>query len=118
MPLGIPHSVFKGWPQLDQDKALAWQRRQRETHSCGVHPEVWDEDLGGDLGNLHMESRFCGACQYEHAAQKEAGQMAPGRYLVWASPPADASDVGPDEQQERHDPGHDQDRVHAPLVAH
>lgn len=95
-PAVIPHSHFLGgplvWTELDREKQRAWHRRQAETHTCGVHPDVWDHERGGDLGNLHMESRWCSACQYADAAFKEAGQMPAGKYLVWAEAPPPAGD--------------------------
>ena len=91
-PAMVPHSHFLGgprvWTDLDRAKQRAWHRRQRETHSCGVHPDVWDHELGGDLGNLHLTSGFCAACEYADARTKEAGELAPGKYLHWATPPA------------------------------
>jgi len=41
-PLGIPHSEFLGWNEEDQDKALSWHQRDKETCSrCGTHPSDW-----------------------------------------------------------------------------
>jgi hypothetical protein len=93
-PAVIPHSHFLGgppvWTDLDREKQRAWHRRQQQTHTCGIHRDVWDYEHGGDLGNLHMEKRYCGACQYADAAVKDAGEMPPGTYLVWAEPPPPA----------------------------
>lgn len=41
-PLGIPHSVFLKWDPDDQDKAIAWSRRQKaRCPGCGTIPEDW-----------------------------------------------------------------------------
>jgi len=47
VPLGIPHSVFKGWSLDDQDKALAFNGWKNHVCSkCGTAPEDWLDDDG------------------------------------------------------------------------
>lgn len=44
VPLGIPHSRFLSWDELDQDKALAYMREQRKICECGTRREEWERD--------------------------------------------------------------------------
>lgn len=81
--------MFKSWDQLDQDKAVAWQQRERETHSCGVHPDVWDPDRGGDPESLSLVSRLCRACEIaERGRERYEKEREPGEYQVWQFRPA------------------------------
>lgn len=95
-PALIPHSHFLGgpavWTELDRDKQRAWHRRQQQTHSCGVHPEVWDPELGGDLDGLRLVSKVCRACEIAEQGWEtyQKGRMA-GEYQVWQFGP-DADD--------------------------
>jgi hypothetical protein len=93
-PLGLPHSQFKSWDPLDQAKALAWQKRQSEIHSCGVHPDVWDPERGGDPGGLRLVSKVCGACELaEMGREVYQKQRAAGEYQVWQFGPGLDDDV-------------------------
>lgn len=84
--------MFKSWDPLDQAKALAWQQRKREIHSCGVHPEVWDPELGGDPDGLRLKSKLCRACEVsEQSRDQFTKNRVAGEYQVWAfgpEPPA------------------------------
>lgn len=45
VPRGIPHSTFLDWLELDQDKAIEWQRLQLEKcSSCGTRSAEWARD--------------------------------------------------------------------------
>lgn len=88
-PAAIPHSYFLGgpnvWTELDRDKQRAWQRRQHETHGkCGIHPDVWDPERGGDPGVLRLASRTCAACELEETGRDSYDKKRlPGEYQVW-----------------------------------
>lgn len=83
-PKALPHSQFLAWDPLDRAKALAWQRRQRETHSCGVHPDVWDPERGGDPDGLRLKTKLCRACEIaESGAEAFQRNRMAGMYQAW-----------------------------------
>lgn len=46
---GVPHSTFKSWSDLDQDKALAHMLAQRSRcGQCGTVPDEWLDEAGED----------------------------------------------------------------------
>lgn len=45
--------------------------RRRGVHSCGTHPDDWNEDLGGDRDAWHAEIGVCPGCQKVDQAQAE-----------------------------------------------
>lgn len=60
MPLGLPHSRFLGWDELDQDKALAWMReRAKQCPGCGTRAEEWKRDRFAYVG----QTRYCPGCE-------------------------------------------------------
>lgn len=60
VPRGIPHSKFLSWSELDQDKALAWVRRQAEfCRGCGTRREDWLNDRFAFVA----ESEICPGCE-------------------------------------------------------
>jgi hypothetical protein len=98
-PAVMPHSHFLGgplvWTDLDREKQRAWYRREQETHSCGVHPDVWDPERGGDPQGLRMGSRLCGACEIaETTAPAYEKKRVAGEYRIWefGPPPEHAED--------------------------
>lgn len=99
-PRGIAHSTFKSWDQLDQQKALEWQRRQAEICSgCGMHPDRTDPDRGGDPGSLELGSRLCPACEIaERQREHFQKNREPGEYQVWKHRPPEppGEQPGPD----------------------
>lgn len=57
--MGIPHSHFLGgplvWTDLDQDKALAWNREQRKLcPGCRTKKSEWDRDKDAYVGNTEV----------------------------------------------------------------
>ncbi len=82
---GMAHSAFKAWDQLDQDKALAWHRRQAEKCTgCGIHPEVTDPERGGRPDALRLTSRLCPTCEIsDRTAEEYNKNREPGEYRVW-----------------------------------
>lgn len=53
VPLGIPHSVFLTWSELDQDKAMAYQAEMRTVcKGCGTRKSEWDADPDAYVGDL------------------------------------------------------------------
>ncbi len=62
-PKGIPLSRFLGWPQGDQDAALAWQARESTRCSgCGTFEADWDEEHGGDRNAWVPQVHVCQGC--------------------------------------------------------
>lgn len=62
-PRGIPLSVFLGWPQDDQDAALAWQAREAtRCPGCGSHEADWDPDAGGSRTAWAADVHICQGC--------------------------------------------------------
>lgn len=46
-PLGIPHSVFLGWDELDQDKAIAWLSFEKsKCNGCNTFPSEYLDSEG------------------------------------------------------------------------
>lgn len=105
-PARIPHSHFLGgppiWTEFDRQKQRLWQRREAETHSCGVHPDVWDPERGGDPNNLRLVPRLCVACEIAESEQKKfAETRVAGQYQVWqfgSAPSGLADQPGQQEQ--------------------
>jgi hypothetical protein len=63
-PLGIPHSRFLTWSEDDQQKALWWKARQRQTcPNCSTHPDDWNEDLDGRRDAYTGEIQTCPGCR-------------------------------------------------------
>lgn len=74
-PRGIPLSSFLGWPQEDQDAALAWQAHEAERcPGCGRHP---------DDPPTHPHVEICPSCRMQAAAGREV-KRDQGEHLVWA----------------------------------
>ncbi len=59
MPLGIPHSKFLRWSELDQDKALAWAAAQREICVCGTRRSEWERNPNAYVGFIDQ----CPGCE-------------------------------------------------------
>lgn len=60
VPLGIPHSQFLSWPELDQDKAVAFlEHKAAECPGCGTRPEEFE----GDREAFVAETRRCIGCE-------------------------------------------------------
>lgn len=76
MPLGIPHSVFLSWDQLDQDKALAYIRAKAEVCDvCGSRDEDWvDPETGRKLDHPHLTpiGIRCHGCTETESYRKSA----------------------------------------------
>lgn len=84
--MGIPHSRFLGWPELDQDKALAYAQVQAETcPQCNTRPEEWDPAVGGDRHAYAATVHICPGCQatgdMEHELRSRQDESS-GRYVV------------------------------------
>ena len=79
-PRGIPLSVFLGWPQGDQDAALAWQADQdARCATCGTHPEDWDPEAGGHRMALRPELYRCRGCERLEQLQQSSEPAEAGR---------------------------------------
>lgn len=102
-PRGLPHSVFLGWDDLDQAKALAWQQHSAQTcPGCGFHPDLTDPDRGGDPGGFDLADVLCHTCEISataRAAQHDTDAQIPGVRKVWRMVPPDDTDID-DEQEE------------------
>lgn len=88
MPLGIPHSVFLSWNQLDQDKALAYIRAKDQVCDvCGSREADW---IDPETGRLLPEPPLtpiglkCHGCAEVEAYRKSAleGEHKPGVRVV------------------------------------
>lgn len=61
---GIPHGDFLAWPELDQDKAIAYQAFERSIcKGCGTRPDEWDPAKGGDRHAYRADVIVCPGCQ-------------------------------------------------------
>ncbi|WP_256789808.1 hypothetical protein [Frankia sp. AvcI1] len=82
---GIPHSRFLAWPDVDQDKAVAYARFRAECcPQCGTRDAEWDPAEGGDRHAYAAAVHICPGCQtrgdLEHELQD--GDEQSGRYVV------------------------------------
>lgn len=71
---GIPHSVFLGWDEDDQDKAIGYLRWKRECcQGCGVHPSEWPTDpIDAEQDPPFRAVRsFCFGCQMTTESRKD-----------------------------------------------
>lgn len=72
VPLGIPHSEFLSWSELDQDKALAWKREQSKVcRGCGTRKEEWERDKFAYVGHIE-HCPGCEALEQEKEHLREA----------------------------------------------
>lgn len=83
---GIPHSRFLSWPELDQDKALAYAAYDRAVcKGCGTREEEWDENQGGHRDAYAPRVYICPGCQVrgdlEHDLAEQERERA-GQYIV------------------------------------
>ena len=63
-PKGIPLSTFLGWPEADQEMALAWQAREAtKCGGCGTYEADWDEANGGDRNAWGPSIHLCRGCE-------------------------------------------------------
>jgi hypothetical protein len=69
----MPHSQFLSWPELDREKALAFELHEsRRCRECGVHPDDWPEDTGFDEAPpFVVEASRCYGCLALHDFQTE-----------------------------------------------
>lgn len=99
MPLGIPHSIFLGrvpgpnepyWLDDDQDKALAWTRREaRRCPKCRTLPEEWERDPDAYLADTHR----CLGCERVEQAYASVGDDERGVH-AYLRPPTDEERAG------------------------
>lgn len=64
----LSHSHFLGgppeWTQLDRDKAIWWQVRQKETcPNCNTREVEWDPLRGGDRQAYGVRTYRCRGCE-------------------------------------------------------
>lgn len=60
VPIGLPHSQFQSWSDEDQDKALAFRRRERSLcPGCGTSKEEWRVDPDAYLADVEV----CHGCE-------------------------------------------------------
>jgi len=89
VPLGIPHSKFLEWDELDQDKALAWTReRAKCCPGCGTRAEEWKRDRFAYVG----QTRYCPGCEILEQERENVREDARGvtvhlTPLALAAPP-------------------------------
>lgn len=80
-PKGIPLSTFLSWPVGDQDAALQWQARQRQTcQGCGTHPDEWNPAAGGHRQAYVARIVMCPGCMARDsvASSEQAKQAGHG----------------------------------------
>lgn len=73
-PKGLSLSTFLGWPEEDQQAALAWQAHEGRRHSCGTHPEDWTDGNGRRVEAVHYVEQVCRGCQVLAQAQDRLAQ--------------------------------------------
>lgn len=76
-PRGVPHSHFLGgpavWSDMDREKALAWQDKDRRTcGGCGTRREQWDTKQGGDRRAFIADIDICPGCEQVERMQNVA----------------------------------------------
>ena len=90
---GIPHSRFLGWPEIDQDKALAYADYHAGVcKGCGTRAEEWEPERGGDRHAYVASTMTCPGCQVRGDLERQladSGYEVSGRYVVLL-PKADA----------------------------
>lgn len=104
-PKGIPHSVFLGWDQADQDKALAWMLDQsKRCQGCGTYPDIWLDEDGREVipPPMFVHSRQCLGCATLATEEKiantgEAGERPPGITFYLSSEPPRVRDDDEDD---------------------
>ena len=84
--MGLPHSRFLAWDELDQDKALAYAEYERAVcPGCGTRMEEWDPEQGGDRFAYAADVHTCPGCQtrgdLEHELSERDVQVS-GRHVV------------------------------------
>jgi hypothetical protein len=92
VPKALPHSVFLGWADDDQDKALAYEAAVRQVcPRCGTRPAEWEADREAYVGQTHL----CPGCEVRHQEQQNVPSDAADYTVVYLAPKALA--VPPDE---------------------
>ncbi len=83
---GIPHSRFLSWPDLDQDKALAYADYQAGVcQGCGTRQAEWEPEHGGDRHAYVASAHTCPGCQVRgdlERQMRESDIEVSGRYVV------------------------------------
>jgi hypothetical protein len=83
---GIPHSRFLSWPELDQDKALAYHAYDLTVcKGCGTREAEWDPASGGDRFAYEAAECSCPGCQVRGDLERrlrDSGVEVSGRYVV------------------------------------
>ncbi|MCK9929319.1 hypothetical protein MXD62_19405 [Frankia sp. Mgl5] len=85
LQMGIPHSRFLGWDELDQDKAIAYAAYEREAcPNCGTRADEWDPKQGGDASAYEAAVHTCPGCNIRGGTERQIreGDESPGRYVV------------------------------------
>jgi hypothetical protein len=82
---GMRHSEFLSWPELDQDKAVAYAAYAASVcQGCGTRPEEWEPEHAGDRHAYEASVLTCPGCQVRGDLERELreGDEASGRYVV------------------------------------
>lgn len=83
---GIPHSRFLSWPDLDQDKALAYaDYRASVCQGCGTRAVEWEPERGGDRHAYVASTQTCPGCQVRGDLERQLNDRdmeVSGRYVV------------------------------------
>lgn len=83
---GIPHSRFLSWPELDQDKALAYHAYAESVcKGCGTRTAEWEPGQGGDRNAYVASTLTCPGCQVRGDLERQlrdADIEVSGRYVV------------------------------------
>lgn len=74
----MAHSVFLGWSDLDQDKALAYQRFADETCAgCGTRDDEWEADRFAFVGDQVR----CAGCEVLEQERENIPEAAKGVHV-------------------------------------
>lgn len=83
---GVPHSKFLSWPELDQDKAIAYAAYKASVcQGCGTREDEWDDTRGGDKHAYEATETTCPGCQVRGDLERQlrdSGMEVSGRYVV------------------------------------
>lgn len=100
-PIGLPHSRFLGWDELDQDKSIAWMLDERaKCPECGTYPDEWLDDSGRDVDPPPYVTEIvrCIGCVHQDDAHKRIPKDLVGAKVRFV--PFDGESYVPEEPDE------------------
>jgi hypothetical protein len=104
VPRGISYDAWVEWSPLARGYALAWQRNEGATCSCGTRHDEWDPKAGGDRDAYVADTTYCRGHAVLADAKKDLpksgdGHPIPG-FMTYLRPRTDADDDDQDDPDE------------------